>query len=169
MLSGALRWFLPLQNPLGFGAADFVELTLAAILIVLALVWRKRLEAWAQWLAPGTGWCMLFLGLLPIALRLLLLPHHPIPEPGVSDDFSYLLLADTLRHGRLANPAHAMHRFFETYFVLQEPTYSSIFPLGQGIALALGWMLFGHPWAGVALSTGALSALCYWMLRGWTT
>ena len=30
-------------------------------------------------------------------------------------------------------------------------------------------MLFGHPWAGVVLSVAAFSALCYWMLRGWTT
>src|SRR5205085_2877503 len=77
--------------------------------------------------------------------------------------------ADTLQHLRLANPAHPLHQFFETFFVLQEPTYSSIFPLGQGIVLALGWSIFGHPWAGVALSIGALCALCYWMLCAWTT
>ncbi len=112
---------------------------------------------------------MLLLAALPVALRLLLLRRYPIPSPGVSDDFSYLLLADTLRHFRLANPTHALHQFFETFFVLQEPTYSSIFPIGQGLALAIGWMLFGHPWAGVALSIGAFCALCYWMLRGWVS
>ena len=52
---------------------------------------------------------------------------------------------------------------------LQQPAYASIFPLGQGLILAIGWTLFGHPWAGVALSIGALCALCYWMLRAWTT
>ena len=51
--------------------------------------------------------------------------------------------------------------------MLQQPSYSSIFPLGQGIALALGRAIFGHPWAGVLLSEAALCALCYWMLRGW--
>jgi hypothetical protein len=112
---------------------------------------------------------MLVLAAAPIVLRLLLVPGHPIPEPAVSDDFSYVLQADTLRHFRLANPPHALPQFFETFFVLQEPTYSSIFPLGQGIAIAVGWVLFGHPWAGVALSIGALCALCYWMLRAWTT
>jgi len=112
---------------------------------------------------------MLLLAVLPVALRLVLLPHHPIPSPGVSDDFSYLLLSDTVRHLRLANASHPLHQFFETFFVLQEPTYSSIFPLGQGLVLALGWTIFGHPWAGVALSIGALCALCYWMLRAWTT
>jgi len=52
---------------------------------------------------------------------------------------------------------------------LQEPTYSSIYPIGQGLCLAIGRMLFGSPWAGVLFSTAALCALCYWMLRAWTT
>jgi hypothetical protein len=107
--------------------------------------------------------------LLPIVLRLALAPQYPVPSPGVSDDFSYLLLADTIRHLRFANPPHPYGPFFETFFVLQQPTYSSIFPLGQGFAIALGWTLFGYPWAGVALSVGAFCALCYWMLRAWTT
>ena len=164
-----LRFFLPLRNPIGFGAADFIELILAVLLVVLALASRPILEPYARKLAQHCGWSMLMLALLPIALRLALLPQYPIPSANVTDDFSYLLLADTLRHFRLANPAHALHQFFETFFVLQEPSYSSIFPLGQGIVLALGWTIFGHPWAGVALSIGAMCALCYWMLRGWTT
>ena len=110
---------------------------------------------------------MLFLAVLPVALRLALFAHSPAPVPSAADDTSYLLLADTLSHFRLANPTHLFHRFFESTFILQEPTYSSIFPLGQGIALALGRALFGHPWAGVLLSEAGFCALCYWMLRGW--
>jgi hypothetical protein len=157
------------HNPLGFDQGDVVELAAAALLVCLLLVWRPRWGRLASGFAQRTGWCMALLFALPVALRLALLANHPIPTPGVSDDFSYLLLADTLSHFRLANPTHPFHQFFETFFVLQEPTYSSIFPLGQGMALALGRLLTGHPWAGVAGSIGALSALCYWMLRGWTT
>jgi hypothetical protein len=164
-----LRYFLPLRNPVGFGASDYIELILALVLVLLALASRPIIEPHLRKLAEHTGWSMLLLGLLPVALRLALLPQFPIPSPGVSDDFSYVLLADTLRHFRLANPPHPLHQFFETFFVLQEPTYSSIFPLGQGLALAIGWMIFGHPWAGVAISIGTFCALCYWMLRGWTT
>ena len=90
----------------------------------------------------------------PVALRLALLPHHPVPTPDVYDEFCHLLVADTLRHFRLANPAHALRQFFETFFVLQEPTYSSIYPLGQGLAMAVGWMIFGLPWAGVLAGSG---------------
>ena len=50
--------------------------------------------------------------------------------------------------------AHPLHQFFEAVFVLQEPTYSSIFPMGQGLAMAAGWLLTGTPWAGVLLSVG---------------
>jgi hypothetical protein len=169
MLLPHLAQFLPLTNPLGMGASDLIELALAALLLALALAWRPWWEPYAARLAQKPAWCMLLLGALPVALRLLLLPHHPAPVPDIYDEFSHLLVADTLRHFRLANPAHPFHRFFETFFVLQEPTYSSIYPVGQGAALALGWMIFGTPWAGVAIPVAALCALCYWMLRGWTT
>jgi hypothetical protein len=160
------RSFLPLHNPIGFGASDFVELALVALLVALVLA-RGALEPAARRFAQRTGWCMLLLFALPIALRLALLPHFPVPVPGGADDYSYLLLADTLRHFRLTNPAHPVHQFFETVFVLQRPTYSSIYSPGQGFVLALGWDLFGHPWAGVVLGAGAFCALSYWMLRGW--
>jgi hypothetical protein len=162
------RSFLPLHNPIGFGATDFIELELAALLVLLIAA-HTGLGNWARRLAARTGWCMLALAILPIALRLAMLAQSPVPTPNGSDEFSHLLAADTLRHFRLANPPHPMRRFFETTFVLQEPSYSSIFPIGQGMALALGRLIFGLPWAGVLLSVAALCALCYWMLRAWTT
>jgi hypothetical protein len=160
--------FLPLHNPIGFGVGDFIELGLAALLVVLILA-RRRIEAFGRRLSERTAWCMLMLGALPVALRLALVPTHPLPVPKICDEFSFLLLADTLTHFRLANPTHPMHAFFEALFVQQEPRYASIYPLGQGMVLALGRMIAGHPWAGVALSVGAMCALCYWMLRAWTT
>ena len=163
-----MPFFQPLLNPIGFGASDFIELALAIFLIALALL-RSWAAPAACRLAEKTGWCMLLLAVLPVALRLALLPHHPAPQPQIYDEFSHLLVADTLRHFRLANPAHPLHQFFETFFVLQEPTYSSIYPIGQGLALALGWTLLGHPWGGVIVPMAAFCSLCYWMLRGWTT
>jgi hypothetical protein len=163
------RSFAPRLNPIGFAASDFIEVFLTLVFVGLALAWRPWISPFGRRLAQKTGWSMALLAVLPIALRLALLPQYPIPTPNVSDDFSYLLIADTLRHFRLANPTHSLHQFFETFFVLQQPAYASIFPLGQGLVLAIGWTVFGHPWAGVALSIGALCALCYWMLRAWTS
>jgi hypothetical protein len=99
------------------GAGDLIELALAALLLALALAWRPWWEPYAARLAQRPVWCMFLLAALPIALRLLLLPRHPAPVPDIYDEFSHLLVADTLRHFRLANPAHPFHRFFETFFV----------------------------------------------------
>jgi len=161
--------FVPFENPIGFGAADFIEIAWCAVLVALAFTWRALLAPAAQRLAQRTAWSMAICAALPVVLRALLLPHHPVPTPDVYDEFGHLLVADTLRQLRLANPAHPLHQFFETFFVLQRPTYSSIYPIGQGLALATGRALFGLPWAGVLLSTAAFCALCYWMLLAWTT
>ena len=149
--------------------ADRIELLLAVLLLAPILLWKPWLRSWAQRLAVSPRVAIALLAALPVVLRLLLLAHHPAPHPIVYDEFSHLLEADTLRHLRLANPPHALPEFFETFFVLQEPTYASIYPPGQGLVLAFGWTLFGHPWAGVLLAAAAFSAGCYWMLRGWTT
>lgn len=163
------RSFLPLHNPIGFGTSDYIELTLAAMMMSLALIWQPWFQPYARRFASKTAWCMLFIAILPVVMRLAVLAQHPIPTPDIYDEFGHLLVADTLRHFRLANPPHPLSQFFETLFVLQEPTYSSIYPIGQGLVLALGWTLFGHPWASVVISVAAFCSLCYWMLRAWTT
>jgi hypothetical protein len=152
-----------------FSPSDLVELFIAASLLVFTILARPFVEPYARKLAPKTGCCMLLLALLPVALRVARLAKHPVPSPNVYDEFGHLFVADTLLHFRLANPAHPLHQFFETFFILQTPTYASIYPLGQGLALAFGKALFGVEWVGVLLSSAAFCALCYWMLRGWTT
>src|SRR5208283_462776 len=109
------RSFLPLHNPIGFGASDFIELELAALLVLLMAV-HAGLGGWARKLAARTAWSMLALAVLPIGLRLAMLAESPAPMPNGSDEFSHLLVADTLCHLRLANPPHPLHQFFETTF-----------------------------------------------------
>ena len=46
----------------GFGASDFLEAVLAALLLAFALAWRPWIEPYAARLAVRTGWCMLVLG-----------------------------------------------------------------------------------------------------------
>jgi hypothetical protein len=44
---------------------------------------------------------VLAVGFLALGLRAALLPVEPIPEPGIHDEFSYLLMADTIT-GRIS-------------------------------------------------------------------
>ena len=89
-----------------------------------------------------------------------------VPDPIIHDEFSYLLGADTLAHGRLTNPSPALPEFFEAPHVLVEPSYTSKYPPGQPLFLALGQMA-GQPIRGVWLGCGLFAASLCWMLQAW--
>jgi hypothetical protein len=111
----------------------------------------------------GVGESLVFL--LAFAVTACLAVGRGIPLPYVHDEFSYLLAADTFAHGRLTNPTPPAAEHFESMHILVRPTYQSKYPPGQGLAMALGQVIVGHPIWGVWLSTALAAAAMCWMLR----
>lgn len=141
--------------------------------LAILLAWRypnlakARYRRWEETLGflTASRWrSVVAAGALPMLLRLALLPVLPIPEPRVHDEFSYLLLGDTLAHHRLANPTPPYWEHFETEYELVKPSYASQYQPGQGVVLAAGQLLLGNPWWGVWFSIGLMCAAICWAL-----
>ena len=89
--------------------------------------------------------------------------------PQYHDEFSYLLAADTILHGRLANPTPDGWQAFQSFHILVTPTYASKYPLGLGLFVALGWATCGLPIAGCWLAAALCASSITWMLAGVTS
>jgi hypothetical protein len=148
-------WFILAAVIVAFAVPTFASGYIAAVERLFLVLARRQ------------GWAVLVVGLGALGLRATLLPLLPIPKPVVHDEFGYLLAADTYAHGRLTNPSHPMWVHFETFSVIQRPTYQCFAQPAQGMILACGRAIAGHPFWGTWLGVGVMCAAICWMLQGW--
>jgi hypothetical protein len=153
---------------------EIVELCLTIFCIIVAFAWPSigktwfsRVEQALRVTAQRTWLCAAIVALLPISLRVLLLPVYGVPTPFAKDEFAYLLQADTFASARLTNPSPPCPEFFASTFILVNPTYASEYQAAQGLMLAIGQKLAGSPWASVVASMGLFCAVLYWALLAW--
>ena len=134
-----------------------MTIAIAAVFLSLPGVggrWFRKAETFLGRIARRRFFCVAAVGLAVVLVRVVLLPILPIPAPIVHDEFSYLFAADTFASGRLTNPTHPMWVHFETVHISSQPTmFPKYFP-GQGLFMAFGQVVFGHPWYGGCCNSG---------------
>lgn len=142
------------------------------VILGTILAWVLHLFG-SRWARPltiqsvkGSTWrAPLLTVLFVLLLRAALQPALGTPVPKVHDEFSYLLLSDTFSHFRVTNPTPVDWQHFETFHVNMVPTYHSKYPIGLGIVMAIGQVIFRSPWIGVYLTTALMAGAVCWALQ----
>jgi 4-amino-4-deoxy-L-arabinose transferase-like glycosyltransferase len=118
---------------------------------------RISTQVWRTWLLGLAVWSATLAALISLYVH---------PAPRIHDEFSYLLAADTLLHGRLSNPTPPAWEALQSFHTIMQPSYASKYPVGAGLLVAIGWMVLGSPLASSWLAAALLAVCVTWMIAG---
>ncbi|CAN5664723.1 hypothetical protein BH09PLA1_BH09PLA1_09840 [soil metagenome] len=96
--------------------------------------------------------------------------HDRDLSPRLQDEFSYLIQAQLLSHGKLWLPSPPLADFFETFHVIVKPVYASVYFPGTAMLYVPGvWLHLAHYWTALglcAISVGLIYLLATELLDG---
>lgn len=156
------------------GAAFWIEAITLAVLLACVLAAPRAAEPiygtgvkWLGALARRPMSAAIGMGVASAALAFIHAHLVHWPEPSIHDEFAYILGAETFADGKFTQPTHAFSDHFESFHILQRPSYAPKYPPGQSAVLAAGQVIFGEIRAGLWLQIGAMVWAITWMLFGW--
>ncbi|WP_428937252.1 hypothetical protein [Fontivita pretiosa] len=85
--------------------------------------------------------------------------------PIYQDEFSYQIQAQMLARGRLWMPMHPLADFFDSFYVIVDPVYSSMYFPGTALLLAPGVWLGLPSWVVPLVLAGATVAIAFVVFR----
>jgi hypothetical protein len=173
-LIGFLRPRIVIEHGPWWSQPLILELVFWLLVVLVTLILLRvrprildRIERLGTRLGRQRGMALVIVACSAWAMRALLLPLLPIPEPIVHDEYSLLFQAQTFASGKLTNPTPAMWVHFETFHVNMWPTYQSMYPPAQALPMAAALALHLPAWWGVWWSVGLMCAAICWMLQAW--
>lgn len=149
------------------GGLTIIAIAISFVLPSFRSGWFSRIEVAFRRLALHKGLAATLVGISAFLLRLAILPLCPVPKPFAPGDFSFLLAANTFASERLTNPTPTMWAHFESIHITMKPTYMSMYFPAQGLILAAGKILTGHPWYALLVVMALASAALTWAIQAW--
>jgi len=147
--------------------ADLRQYQVFAIAVLLAILPQVHQRLWAvmersrhlsRRTVALTAWGLVLAAMVFFYVAALREPRSF--RPIWHDEYSTIIQAQMFAHGHLCMPAHPLNEFFDTFHILVQPAYASIYFPGAAMLYVPGIWLGLPPWAiPLLLAAGAVGLI----------